>query len=263
MTFYSSRPSDRAKRLLRGAGTIAALTAFSAALVGISSAPALAQDPNDTIGVTYQSDGGGENTITGPVTAGGTGGIPTATVVVPDAQYSADDNSTASLDDGSAFVVTPTIDPELRLFYTLVNRTSSPLTVLTFTLQEADGYYYDSASAFTPRAGQFDATFDDLITGTTTHYRSLIFTAAAGTGGLTVGGSKEFSFAVIVPATTGQSLGVQLRPNDAPIIPFDIPNIAAPEPGSASLILLLGTVSLPIAGVRIRRRRLSRLGNSA
>jgi hypothetical protein len=230
----------------------ALLAALTPALVGVLAVPALSQTPeDDIIGVAYQSADGGVETITAPVLT--STGTPTATVLVPDAEYSAEDNSFASLEDGSAFVVTPTIDPELRLFYNLTNLSDELLTSLTFTLESAPDFYFDSQSGFEPRSSRFTGVFAEPLDGSRTRFRSLIFTTSSGFNGLTIGSSEQFSFAINVPGTIGKSYGVQLRANGEPELPFSIA-ATAPEPGSASLLVLAGAVCLPIAGLKVRRR---------
>ncbi|MES2460055.1 MAG: hypothetical protein V4671_05685 [Armatimonadota bacterium] len=264
MSFHFSRLSSRPLPQHRFAGVTALLAVVSSILCGVIAAPTLAQTPeDDTISVTYHNDDGGVSMITEPVE--NIGGVPTSQLTVPDAALSKAETAFANVEDGTAFVVTPTIDPQLLLTFNLKNDVISPPTSpfiirsLTYTLQDAPDFYFDSLFPFGPSSSRFTADFTDRIGSTGTRFRSLVFTAIQtdSFSGLTFGDSEEFRFAINVPGTIGRNYGVQLRSNGAQQAEFDIPSTYAPEPGAASL-LLLGLVCLPAAGAKVRRIRRTR-----
>ena len=146
----------------------------------------------------------------------------------------------ASVSDGDAFIVTPIIDPDLNVLYTLHNQTGITLTSLTFTLQPtANLYFYDtqSTSGDALKQHQFSGsvgltTFNNV---TREGFRSLTFTG----GGIANNVPNDFSFSLHVPdGTPGQGYAAVLSPNG--LTPLAFPSTTAPEPGTLMLLLPVG-----------------------
>ena len=146
----------------------------------------------------------------------------------------------AQVSDGDAFIVTPIIDPDLDVLYSLHNDTGVVLTSLTFTLQPTtDLYFYSTRTTNGDALKQFQ--FSDSVGMTTFNnatregFRSLTFFG----GSISQGAFNDFSFSLHAPdGTPGQSYAAVLSPNGFKSLAF--PNTSAPEPGTLMLLLPVG-----------------------